>query len=365
MSDKIEIRLYESGDETEIVPLLELGFNGWPKFDLPCSALDHWKWKYLDNPCGNLWIALALDSDAIVGCVHGGNRMLKVGNRIILSSQAMDGVVHPCYRGKGIYNKIHEAMNQKRCKDGVLLGTGISGSPIIIERALRRGAPRFPQPVLSLSWIQDIDLHIKEKDLDISWIYRIGYKSVQYLQTFGKQDSLFDEIKCEKISHFDSKFDVFWNELKKYYDFIIARKLSYLRWRYSDVRGGNYVIYKAEHKGILCGYIILRINYYESEYAEGYIVDLVTLSDGKQTRQALLREAIDFFEENGVNVVHVLAIKGTPEERILKRFGFVNVKTDNHVFITAINPDAKGFVELIERAKPEKLMYQYGDADSI
>ena len=44
------IRQYKPEDENKIVPFLDDIFSGWPKHDLPCSKVEHWKWKYLDRP---------------------------------------------------------------------------------------------------------------------------------------------------------------------------------------------------------------------------------------------------------------------------------------------------------------------------
>lgn len=44
------IREYLPGDEESIMDLLIKVFGGWPHFDLNCSPMRHWRWKYLDNP---------------------------------------------------------------------------------------------------------------------------------------------------------------------------------------------------------------------------------------------------------------------------------------------------------------------------
>jgi hypothetical protein len=43
-------QLFQKGDEEEIVTLLSTIFNGWPRFDLNCSPVEHWIWKYVENP---------------------------------------------------------------------------------------------------------------------------------------------------------------------------------------------------------------------------------------------------------------------------------------------------------------------------
>ncbi|MBS7637986.1 hypothetical protein KEJ49_03740, partial [Candidatus Bathyarchaeota archaeon] len=70
MNERYFIRLYQEGDKREIVELLENVFNGWPKFDLNCSAIDHWKWKHKDNPQGKSIVVVAQSGDRIIGCLH-------------------------------------------------------------------------------------------------------------------------------------------------------------------------------------------------------------------------------------------------------------------------------------------------------
>jgi len=50
MKKNFIVRPYCSGDEEKLVQLLQLVFNGWPRFDINCTSLDHWKWKYENNP---------------------------------------------------------------------------------------------------------------------------------------------------------------------------------------------------------------------------------------------------------------------------------------------------------------------------
>jgi len=41
LKKEFTIRDYTPGDEEEIVELLQLGFNGWPRFDINSSPLEH------------------------------------------------------------------------------------------------------------------------------------------------------------------------------------------------------------------------------------------------------------------------------------------------------------------------------------
>ncbi|MBD3205917.1 hypothetical protein GF319_06190, partial [Candidatus Bathyarchaeota archaeon] len=62
-----ETRLYKEGDEEGIIPLLELVFDSWPRFDLSCSKREHWIWKFVDTPTGlnEVFVAETPDGEII------------------------------------------------------------------------------------------------------------------------------------------------------------------------------------------------------------------------------------------------------------------------------------------------------------
>ncbi len=65
-----KIAEYNQGDEIEIVDLLKSVFEDWPMFDINYSALEHWKWKYLDNPYSKILIVLARNEEELIACHH-------------------------------------------------------------------------------------------------------------------------------------------------------------------------------------------------------------------------------------------------------------------------------------------------------
>ena len=91
-----QIREFQSGDEVQIVELLDLVFEGWPKFDLNCSPLDHWEWKYLDTPNKHRTIVLAEQNGTIIGVDHNIYLRIKTFNNILECSQGTDTATHPC-----------------------------------------------------------------------------------------------------------------------------------------------------------------------------------------------------------------------------------------------------------------------------
>ncbi|EMR73439.1 hypothetical protein MCGE09_00525, partial [Thaumarchaeota archaeon SCGC AB-539-E09] len=88
--DEVVIRLYETGDEENIIDLLQLVFEGWPRFDLEFEPIEHWKWKYLDNPTGLSTITVGVINDEIVSCLLNLPRMIKIGDSVVKAGDALD-----------------------------------------------------------------------------------------------------------------------------------------------------------------------------------------------------------------------------------------------------------------------------------
>ena len=73
------VRPYKPGDEDQIIQLLDVVFDGWPHFNIPCTPLEHWEWKYLDNPRKKYFASVAEVDGRIVGCCHSIPVRIKIG----------------------------------------------------------------------------------------------------------------------------------------------------------------------------------------------------------------------------------------------------------------------------------------------
>src|SRR3990170_7090288 len=132
MEQELSVRPYRPGEDADIVELLQIAFNGWPKFDLACSSLDHWRWKYLDNPL-NGSVTVALMNGRVVGCDHSTFRRIKFGGKVYLCDYGGDTAVHPDSRGKGVHKKMLEVNRKQRIDAGVHFSYFVTGNPILIK----------------------------------------------------------------------------------------------------------------------------------------------------------------------------------------------------------------------------------------
>ncbi len=155
----MEYRLYQKGDEEEIVDLLIESYNGWPNFDLSVSPLEHWKWKFLDNPYGAL-IALSYDGSMIVGCQHILFKKIKVGENVYRSGIGVDVALHPDYRGIGEYGRLSEFKKVQEDSLDLKFRNYLQSLPSLVKRDRKQGNPLFPHGVYDNLRIKRIGEHL-------------------------------------------------------------------------------------------------------------------------------------------------------------------------------------------------------------
>jgi len=369
MKETYSIRKYQPGDEKGIVELLQLVFNGWPQFDINCSPIDYWRWKYEDNPLEKRVVPIADYDGLIVGLNHGATLQIKLGNKILSSSQGTDLAVHPDFRRMGIYTKMSEFKTDLYRENKTNITWALTGNPIVYKTNIKWGNSPYPHPISIFYRIRDIGLHFEKKTYKHHILKKCGVYLLKIINTllyskgklYGNNNNKISNILS--VNHFDNKINNFWDDVKEHYSFIIVRKQDYLNWRYCDPRGGEYTIKISEEENKITGYIVLRINRYHPDYPEGYIVDMLTFPDRHDVAESLLRDSIRFFDKNNINVIHCLVIKKHPYEVLLKQHGFVDIRNRVYFIIKLIDGGSEWDDFL--SAPPNKMHFQYGDTDWI
>ena len=123
------------------------------------------------------------------------------------------------------------------------------------------------------------------------------YNSTQ--NWFRKNNGPHKEISITEIQSFDSRIDIFWDKIQNEHDFIFMKNQSYLNWRYFDPRGGKYLVKILEKDDEIIGYIVLSTKS-KQEYPEGYIVELLSLSEYRNAKNILIIDAIKYFKQNKI-----------------------------------------------------------------
>jgi hypothetical protein len=369
-------REYVKGDEDQIIELLSLVFNGWPRFDLNCTVKEHWTWKMIETPLMVNHVVVAETNGKIIGVHQGIAKKMKVGDKVILGNKSAEVGVHPEYRRMGVRNSMLQFKKDKK-QFGVAFNISLTSNPILVKaraRLLKRGERTglgFPHPVKYLVRIQDFDRFLRRIKREYTWqrtlMYKLGFIFLKTLN--GVQRKLSSGVSrsgifsIEKIMSFDDKIDDFWKNIKDDYDFIVEKSKDYLNYRFCDKRAGTYDVWQATENDAVIGYMVLRVNRVIAENPVGLLMEVLALKNRLDVVDSFLDLAEKYFDEKSVNTVHAVIVSGHPYERILNLNGFIDSREKAIVTYSAY----KEFNALtqFENSSPERLHYQYGEFDSI
>lgn len=359
-----QIRPFEEGDEKSIVKLLQLAFDGWPKLDLHHKSIEHWIWKFSENPHGHSAISIAEWKDEIIGCHHWYPQLVKVGKKKHRCLHGADLAVHPNFRRIGIYNKtINMLQKMTRARD-FLYNYWISRNPIVIKSSVNRSSTY--NQIRNLVKINDVDKQLEEMPMKNTFFTKWGfllmkkYNSMRYV--FSRSPCVNNEIEINRVKYFDDRIYDFWSNVSFNYNFILVRDKEYMNWRYCDSRGGNFIINQVEEDNKIVGYSVFLINKL-LDYHVGYIVDMLALPNRLDIIRALSIDAIDFFNENMVNIINYQVVKGHPYESVLKKCGFIDSGINITIFFNLLR--AFDNIEGHSIGPKGKVFLTYGDHDSF
>ena len=330
LAEQYTVRPYNYGDEEKIVELLELSFNGWPKFNLSHTPLEHWRWKYLDNPVNMTIIAVVELDGRIIGCWHRIPQKIKFGETVTFAGQGVDVAVHPDFQGRGISSKLREKTFDISMNIDVPMSIGINDHPVLRKSAIKRGAKDIAT-LLGMMKIDDVDLHFDMMRYEYYFLKKYSYymfkmiNKIEKLKVFHKYEPVQD-FYIGDIDKFDARIDDFWCEIEKEFDFIVLKNSKYLNWRYCDPRGGEYVVKQAVYNDRVLGYCVLRLNERIENYPLGYIVDLLVLPQRLDVTEALIKDALLYFDNMNVNSISCWQFHNN-NYKIYRNHGFI--KTGN------------------------------------
>jgi len=365
LSAEFDVRPYTTGDEVEIVPLLEGVFGGWPHLDIK-SPLDYWRWKYLKNPLGKAIIVVALRNGRIIGCHHSVCLKLKIGDDIVSCVSGTDLAVHPDFRGIGVARRMDELFRRFQEERKIGFVYWITGNPDLIASSGKKSY-RFPLPITNQVRIRNIDRQLREMPVEHHHFTKFGYNVAKRLNRlkniWNKPRPTEKDFRLSSINNFDERMEQFWREASSEYDFIIWRGRDFLNWKYHDKDCGVFEVRQATEGDRIVGYCVLRINRYLSEYRIGYVVDLLTYPDRLCVTDALLGDAVEYFDAQDVNIVNYQTISGHPYEAIARSHGFLDSRIRLHMFYTCHGEH--DIRSEIEKSKTNRVFLSWGDHDVL
>ena len=366
---EIIFRPYKSGDEEQIVPLLEEVFKEWPDRDIPCTKVDFWKWKYLDSPYNVNTISVAEIDDKIIGCYHAQHYYINFHGESFFTRAGTDVATHPDYRGMGLFNKMLEVHNL--LEDGLKtrLNVAVHVNPILIERVKRKISEFndriFFNRIYEITYINDINLHLNNTSKSDDLKKYIGFYTLKNISKISNimhsNTDLNKKLNIIHINKFNDDVNDLLDSNNRHLVFNVVKDKAYLNWRYCDKRAGNYIVKAAYVDEQLLGYYVLKINKLK-EYHTGNIVDLLVHNEHPYLLDALVHDVLMEIHENDVNVVRQWVIRNSIMEKTFQQNGFIDTRSGVPVLVVRKIDQNINLEELFE-SPPDKIHFQMGDTE--
>jgi GNAT superfamily N-acetyltransferase len=287
------------------------------------------EWKYIKNPLIN-------EKPTVFGTIHKNSGKL-IGirpflacniafrNKTFKAAQPGDTVVHPDYRGKGLFTEMNKVAIEQLGKEGYDLFFNFPN--------------RNSQPGnLKMGWRKVIvfdesfafnNFNKVVEDRTSNFFYKLGGKIMsigisnlsRVIKKLGKKVSLFDskvEVSIEET--FDDSVEELWLS-KEQSRFRVKRDSNYLNWRFRMRPDKVYRFWTIREKNDLLAYMITTTsNRWGSK--EGQIVDFNYIDE--EYFFIILEAVLKDFNFNRCNFVSILACTERNIFEQLNNMGFIH-----------------------------------------
>ncbi|MGE3172605.1 MAG: GNAT family N-acetyltransferase [Planctomycetota bacterium] len=313
MADPVTIRAYRPGDEEGLLA----GYNAvFPK----ARSMAHWRWKFLDNPVGEMHIAVAEhETQGIVGTYTCMPVRVQMDGEQLVAAQGLDMWVLPDFRRHGSRPGLFVHIGWKMYE--IFGGTG-------------KGQARFHYGWPIPNW-------------------RIGQKYLRY-ENIRDWDFLFRPrpeagfaprpvakgLQVRAVERFAQDVDGLWDQLKNATALAIVRDARYLNWRYADAPDVDYTLFECRDQGgVLRGVAV----YSKSDFlfpGTATIVDWLCPVDDDAAMTALVAACEQRCNEVGATVLATLFPQMDPRFLKFQALGFQVYGTS--YFLVVIPFDSHG-----------------------
>ena len=360
MKRKWTIRSYEKGDENGIFELMK-EVPEYPKLEKG-KWMRWWNWKYMDNPAGvsGIWVA---DHDGkIVGSRSTILVKMKIAGEPVMGSQNTDLLTHPNYRRQGIFSALEKKSFDQLKDDGICITYSLPG-PMSYPGYMKSGSFFDTHALQTMIRPFNLENALKRRIKNEFLLKICAVTGNIFINIFYRAEKPpeVDGLTITKISSFDDRINDFWKEISNDHEIIVVRDKEHLNWRYVDVPNVDYTIYLAEEGGEICGYIVLRCA--KQDQLSGHIIDIIAPLDRPEVFHSLLSKAIEYFKEEGVDVIFCKMIADKIFYKIFRENGFVSSRfIIKSKFIVRINSPKISETYLKDK---KNWFIQVGDSDFI
>jgi GNAT superfamily N-acetyltransferase len=354
----IKYREYSPEDESKIVELLRIIFPKWRNLDDPNR---NWEWKYLECP-NPPEIFVAEDAERIVGVNHRLIMEIKIGESVIRAGYGDDVAVHPDYRQLGVWSDLKKFSQKTDTKDNAAkFGYLATENDVVKDNMTKMGYTASKHTLSHLLKIRDQEAFLRQKEKE-DVVTRIAIAALTGLgevkQRLANEPKPINDFKIVEIPNFDKKFDQFWYQVQKGYDYCIVKDSRYLNWKHSRPTVKEHV-YRVALKGEdILGYSVLDVRE-NMDYREGAVSDLMTLPERLDVANALIENANEHFTQRGVAAIYLQTTTGHPYERLALQNGFIDASSQNKTYFYYRVIGNSIPVNYLENINPSRIQLSY------
>lgn len=349
-----EVRPWQPGDEVAMLGLFraEFGHERSPA---------HWKWKFLDNPCGGPFIALAWNRERpqLVGNQVLMPFPLCAGGRRRLAGHSLDLVVHHDFRRQGIH-EVTGQMAEERLKasggEALVAFPNAASYPGFVRS---RGWKRILEPTI---WKRRLGLRAKlEGRLRVAFLasgldalYRASSRSALE-RRLAEARAAAPGFSVEHLSRLPEGLDALWDLERRRVRVSLWKDREYLSWRYERHPEQRFTYHVLSRGGVLTGLAVSGIR-----DRTALLCELLVPGRDEAAGRLLVLSACANAAEAGADEVHFLGHDDGWFGRVLD--GFVAAPAPGNVFVGRGIDDEALTAEMADAAN---WTLTYGDGDFI
>jgi len=234
--DEFYLRPYESGDEKKILE----GFNEIFSTD---RSLDHWYWKFRDNPYGSHMVCMGVSDEGDIISHFAGYPVPFCSTveeskepTYFTTLQAGDTFTHPRVRRKGL------------------------GKTGLLARSAYYFYAKFLEGFVPFAYGFNTGnvKNLGERYLGYNYIDPVPYWVKDVSKIPCEPPSLFSRLfagfSVEEVDSVDDEWDDLFARLCPTYKFLIKRDAAYIKWRYLDCPDRTHRIFAIRKKSLLVGW---------------------------------------------------------------------------------------------------------------
>lgn len=232
---RFTIRRYQRGDEAAILDLFARSFHA-PR------DIDHWRWKYEDDPCGAERISVAFDErGALVGHYAGYPAAFDADGATILANQIGDTMTDPSIRhvGRGptsVLGRTALHFYENFCEGQVAFNYGFN-----------------------VSNIQKFSLRFLRSTRVESVAYRRRDLRVDPLKRLTRVERYARGIRLEVVRETSGQWDSLFDQVSRHYPFLLRRNARYVSWRYLARPDVTYAVVAIRKWSHFAGWLVFRM----------------------------------------------------------------------------------------------------------